>query len=90
MIIYGRWVSSYKNGDIVQFILRDCGKISIGKIDLGGDYFTSDKFRVKTKDGKVYKSSDILVISPFNSYYRNNQDDLYKVLLESYLGGKDV
>ncbi|QVG64116.1 hypothetical protein Herod_00052 [Acinetobacter phage Herod] len=88
MIIYGKWVSSYRDGDLVQFIPRDCGRVLVGKLKLNSEYYNSEKSTIVTEEDRAYRPSEILVLSPYNSYYINNQDDLYDVILESYLGSQ--
>lgn len=84
MIWYGRWVSMYKNGDVVQFIPKSDGRIHIGNLKLVGEYCTSEQVKIIDRKGIEYSTKDILIISPFSKWYKDRQDELYDSILEHY------
>lgn len=84
MIWYGRWVSMYKNGDVVQFIPKSDGKIHIGNLKIFGEYCTREQYVITDKEGIEYSPKDILIISPFSYWHRDRQDELYDIILNHY------
>lgn len=84
MIWYGRWVSSYKDGDLVQFVKKSDGKIGIGALRLPDVHF-SERYFVEDKFGKTYTNNELLVVSPFNYWYRDHSDLLYDAILNKFL-----
>lgn len=82
MLWYGRWVTSYKDGDVVQFIKKCDGKIGVGVMKLPRGYFTSEWY-IETK-GVCLHEEDVLVVSPFEYWYRDNQDKMYDAFLENF------
>lgn len=83
MLWYGRWVTSYKDNDDVQFILNENGKIGIGKIKLPDDYFTQNWFIV-FKNTTLTKK-DVICVSPYEHWYKDNQEKMYDAVLNNWL-----
>lgn len=84
MVFYGRWVTSYCSGDAVQVLSKDTGKICIGQLFFSGEFMGSDWY-VLTKKNDIFTKEDILVLSPFDYWYRDNSDKLYDSFLEYWL-----
>ena len=80
---YGRWVTSYVDGDVVQILLKENGKIVVGRLVLPEKHF-SDSWYVATRES-IITGEDILVVSPFDYWYRDNSDKLYDAYIESVL-----
>ena len=80
---YGRWVTSYKDGDLIQAVQSKDGKIIIGRIKLPDGHF-SDSWYVETREARLHEN-DLLVVSPFDYWFRDNQDKLYDAILNMYM-----
>ena len=59
------------------------GKIIIGRIKLPDSHF-SDSWYVETKEARLHEN-DLLVVSPFDYWFRDNQDKLYDTILNMYM-----
>ena len=61
------------------------GKIIIGRIKLPDGHF-SDSWYVETRGARLHEN-DLLVVSPFDYWFRDNQDKLYDAILNVYMRG---
>ena len=80
---YGRLVTSYKDGDLIQAVQSKDGKIIIGRIKLPDGHF-SNSWYVETREARLHEN-DLLVVSPFDYWFRDNQDKLYDAILNMYM-----
>ena len=51
MLFYGKWVSSYKNKDVVFVISKDNGKTYVGELSFQGE-FMGDHWFVITRNNE--------------------------------------
>lgn len=82
MTWFGRWVTSYKDNDPVQFILKETGLIEVGVMKLPDEHFSKDWY-VDSDVGKL-TTKDILVLSPCEHWYKDNPESMYDSFLENW------
>ena len=71
MLWYGRWVTSYKNGDKVLFIDKCDKTLKKGILLLPEEHFTSNWLIC---DEDISYKNDVQMVCPDNVWYDTNRD----------------